>query len=68
MELPLNLMDISLWLAIIATILLITSEIILPYTKKAILIERRRLRTVAIIVGLAFTFTVFIRIYQIIIS
>jgi hypothetical protein len=69
MQFPLSFWDISLWLAITAIILLITSEIISPYYgKTGILIEKRRLRIVALTVGLIFMFTVFIRIYQIIIS
>ena len=69
MHFPLDLMDTSLWLAITAIILLITSEIISPYYgKTAVLIEKRRLRKIALIVGLIFIFTVFIQIYDIIIS
>jgi len=69
MQFPLSFLDISLWLAITTIILLITSEIISPYYgKTAILVQKRRLRIVALTVGLIFIFTVFIRIYQIIIS
>lgn len=69
MHFPLTLEGISLWLAFTAIILLITSEIISPYYgRTTILIDRRRLRTIALIVGILFLFTVFIEIYQIIIS
>jgi len=69
MQFPLSFWDISLWLAVTAIILLATSELLSPYYgKTGILIEKRRLRTVALTVGLLFMFTVFIRIYQIIIS
>ena len=69
MQFPLSFWDISLWLAVTAIILLATSELLSPYYGKTrILIEKRRLRTAALTVGLLFMFTVFIRIYQIIIS
>jgi len=68
MQFPLELMDIILWLVITAIILLITSEIISPYYgKTAVIIEKRRLRKIALIVGLVFIFTVFIQIYDILI-
>jgi hypothetical protein len=69
MQFPLSLSDVSLWLAYTAIILLITSTLISPYYgKKGIPINKRLLRKAAITVGLLFMFTVFIRIYQIIIS
>jgi hypothetical protein len=69
MQFPLSFWDISLWLAVTAIILLITSELLSPYYgKTSLLIERRRLRTAALTVGLLFMFTVFIRIYQIVTS
>ena len=69
MQFPLDLLDVSLWLAFIGVILLITSEIISPYSGKTpILIEKRRLRKIALIVGSIFIFTVLIQIYSIIIS
>jgi hypothetical protein len=69
MQFPLSPSDISLWLAFTAIILLITSELISSYYgKTGIPINKRRLRTAALTVGLLFMFTVFIRMYQIIIS
>ena len=69
MDFPLSFWDISLWLAVTAIILLATSELLSPhYGKTSILIENRRLRTVALTVGLLFMFTLFIRIYLIIVS
>ena len=45
---PLSFWDISLWLAVTAIILLITSELISPYYEKTnILINKKRLRNVA---------------------
>jgi hypothetical protein len=66
---PLSLWDISLWLAVTTIILLATSELLSPhYGKTGILIQKRRLRAAALAVGLLFMSTVFIRIYQIIVS
>jgi hypothetical protein len=69
MGFPLTFWDISLWLAITAIILLITSELISPdYGKTNLLINKKRLRNVAIIVSTLFLITVAIRIATIIIS
>jgi hypothetical protein len=69
MGFPLTFWDISLWLAITAIVLLITSELISPYYGKTnLLINKRRLRNVAIIVSTLFLITVAIRIATIIIS
>jgi len=69
MGFPLTFWDISLWLAITAIVLLITSELISPYYGKTnLLINKKRLRNVAIIVSTLFLITVAIRIVTIIIS
>jgi hypothetical protein len=69
MNFPLSFWDISLWLAVTAIILLITSELISPYYGKTnLLINKKRLRNVAIIVSTLFLITVAIRIATIIIS
>ena len=69
MGFPLSFWDISLWIAITAIILLITSELISPYYGKTnLLINKKRLRNVAIIVSTLFLITVAIRIATIIIS
>jgi len=69
MSFPLTFWDISLWLAITAIVLLITSELISPYYGKTnLLINKKRLRNVAIIVSTLFLITVAIRIATIIIS
>jgi len=69
MGFPLSFWDISLWLAITAIVLLITSELISPYYGKTnLLINKKRLRNVAIIVSTLFLITVAIRIATIIIS
>jgi uncharacterized membrane protein YgaE (UPF0421/DUF939 family) len=66
MNFPLSLSDISLWLAVTAIILLITSELMysLPEYSARIMINKKRLRLVAIGVGLAFLVTVVMRIFQ----
>jgi len=68
MQFPLSFWNISLWLAITAIILLATSELLSPYHGQTnIIIDRKKLRTAALILGLLFTFTVLIQIYGIII-
>jgi hypothetical protein len=67
MEFPLTFWDISLWLAITAIILLATAELISPYYGRiSLIIEKRRLRQVASIIGILFIIIVIIRIYGII--
>ena len=65
-EFPLSISEVGLWLAITAIILLITSELLFSASSSLgdIIIERDRLRLVAIGVGLAFMTTVIIRIIQ----
>ena len=66
---PLNFWDISLWLAVTAIILLITSELISPYYGKTnLLINKKRLRNAALTVSTLFLMTVAIRIITIIIN
>jgi len=65
MRFSLTFWDISLWLAITAIILLATSELISPYYgHTSLIIEKRRLKQVALLLGVLFMFTVFIRIYS----
>jgi hypothetical protein len=67
MNFPLSFWDLSLWLAVTAIILLITSELLSPYYgKTSLLINRKRLRNVATITAILFLITVAIRIYTII--
>jgi len=64
-----TLWDISLWLAVTAIILLATSELISPhYGQTSLIIEKRRLRQAALILGILFMLTVIMRILGIIIS
>ena len=66
MNFPLSTMDIGLWLAVTALILLITSELLysLPEYSARVLIEKKSLRLVAIGSGLGFLVTVVIRVFQ----
>jgi hypothetical protein len=69
MQFPLSFWDLSLWLAVTAIILLVTSELISPnYGKTNLLIEKKRLRNVAVAISILFLITVAIRIYEIIIT
>jgi len=66
---PLSFWDISLWTAITAIILLATSELLSPYYgRTGVLIDRKRLRIVALVVALIFLTTVAYRIYEIVIK
>lgn len=66
MSFPLTLSDISLWLAVTAIILLITSELLysLPDFSARIMIDKDRLRMVALGCGLGFLVTVVMRVFQ----
>ncbi|MFX0133288.1 MAG: hypothetical protein ACFFDN_06570 [Candidatus Hodarchaeota archaeon] len=68
MQLPLGFYDLSLWLTFSVIILYITSEFFNPlYGQKGILIDKDRLRIVALILGILFLLTNALRIVQIII-
>ena len=67
MAFPLGLWDISLWAAVMAIILLATSELVSPYYgRTSLMINRKRLRMVALIVALVFLATVAYRVYEIV--
>jgi hypothetical protein len=69
MTFPLGLWDISLWLAITAIILLITSEMLSPYYGKVnIRINKKRLQNAALAVTILFLTTVAIKIIDIILT
>lgn len=65
MSFPLSIFDISLWLAVMAIILLITSELLssAEYLRN-IVIDKKRLRLVALALGVGFIVTVIIRVFQ----
>lgn len=64
MNIPLTFSDISLWLAVTAIILIVTSELLNFSTEYSgrILIDKNRLRFAAIGVGLTFIVTVILRV------
>jgi hypothetical protein len=66
MNFPMSMSDISLWLAVMAIILLITSELISSATEYSgnIVIEKKRLRLVALGLGIGFMATVIMRMFQ----
>jgi hypothetical protein len=67
MNFPLSFWDLSLWLALTAIILLITSELISPhYGKTNLLINKKRLRNISLTISILFLATIAIRIYTII--
>jgi len=61
---PLSIWDISLWIAITAIILLVTSELMGSYSDYFgdFVIEKTRLRLVALMLGAAFMVTVILRV------
>jgi hypothetical protein len=65
MKFPLTVSDIGLWLAVTAIILLITSELISSSTGALgnVAIEKKRLRLVALILGMGFMATVVMRVF-----
>jgi len=60
---PLSIWDISLWIAVMAIILLITSELIASYSEYFgdFVIDKTKLRLAALILGAAFMITVLLR-------
>jgi len=67
MSFPLGVWDISLWLAITAIILLVTSELLSPYYGRInVYINRKRLRNAALAVSILFLATLVIRIITIV--
>jgi hypothetical protein len=66
MNFPLSVSDIGLWLAVMAIIVLITSELLSSSTgySRNIVIERTRLRFVALGLGIGFMITVVLRVFQ----
>jgi len=65
MNFPLSISDVSLWLAVMAIILLITSELLYSSTGylSNVVIERKRLRLVALALGTGFMITVIMRVF-----
>ena len=66
MNFPLSIWNISLWLAVTAIILLVTSELLAPYSDYFgdFVIDKTRLRLAALILGAAFMVTVLLRVFM----
>ena len=66
MNFPLSFSDISLWLAVMAIILLVTSELLTSSTGplRNVAMERKRLRLLALALGLGFMATVVMRAFN----
>jgi len=68
MQFPLSIWDISLLLAVCATILLVTSELLSPhYGRTSVKINRNKLKNTAIVFSILFLATVVLRTAQILI-
>jgi len=66
---PLSFWDLSLWLAVTAIILLVTSELLSPYYgRTSVIINKKRLRIVSLFLGILFMLTVIVRVYEILFS
>ncbi len=69
MKFPLGIDEISLWLAVTSIILLVTSEFMnSKYGQIPIIIEKKHLRTSALLIFILFLSTVAIKMYQIIVT
>jgi len=69
MSFPLVFSDVSLWLAVTAIMLLITSELLSPsYGNTNIYINNKRLRNAAVVVSILFLVTLAIRIVSMVIN
>lgn len=66
MQFPLSFWDISLVLAVVAIVLIATSELVSTYRGRNLAIEKKVLGRAALLFSFAFLFTVVIRVYQII--
>jgi hypothetical protein len=62
-QLPFNLFDVTVWIAFMAVMLLITSELVYIYSPRfgGFAINKKRLRFAAIGMGLVFAGTVLLR-------
>lgn len=66
MQFPLTFWDMSLWLAVIAIILLATSELLSHDSgQTSLLVDKKKLKNVAIGTAILFLCTVAVRIYAI---
>lgn len=69
MQFPFDFWIVSLFFAVTGIILLITAQLASAYDGKAtILVDQKKLRTIALVIGILFLATVAIRIYGIVAS
>jgi len=63
MRFPLSIWDISLWIAVTAIMLLVTSELLAPYSDYFgdFVIDKTRIRLAALLLGATFMVTVMLR-------
>ena len=66
MQLPFTMSDLGLWLAVMSIILLITSELLCSSStySRNIVIDKKRIRILAIALGAGFMVTVLMRVFQ----
>lgn len=66
MQFPLTIPEIGLWLAVMAIILLTTSELLTSTStySRNIAIDRKQLRLAALALGIGFMATVVMRVFQ----
>ena len=62
MQFPLSISELSLLLCALSIILLITSELLVSYSQRLgyFLIDKKRLRLIAIVFGMAFVITILV--------
>jgi hypothetical protein len=69
MQVPLDFWNISLWIAVTSIVLLITAQLISAYDGPSmLLIDQRKLKIVALTMGILFLATAAVRIYGIVAS
>jgi hypothetical protein len=69
MQIPLDFYNVSLWFAVTGLILFITAQLVSAYDGNAtLLIDQRKLKNTAIMIGVLFLLTVAMRIYGIVTS
>jgi len=69
MQIPLDFYNVSLWFAVTGLILFITAQMVSAYDGNGtILIDQRKLKGIAIVIGALFLVTVVIRLYGIVTS
>jgi len=69
MQIPFDFWNVGLWLAVTGIILLITVQLASAYDGKAtLIIDLKKLKTTALLIGILFLVTVAIRIYGIVTS